>query len=401
MKVTQIFGLVLLFHLVAISLILLQPGCQTRQPPPPPEGVSTARSTQLERSAPTPARGDYVPPSRTSEPNRTAAGRPITASDTPSGSSRTLDPAFNAGLTSGPGGNQEILQPTVGFDDFDLPKNEAPSSSGSTRTYTVVAGDNLSRIAREYGVTVNALKSANNLSTNTIRVGQELTIPSPSAPTQTSTVDAAGETYTVRSGDTLSGIASRHGVTVTDLKRQNSLTSDTIRVGQTLYVPESRARSVSSSTGSSANSSNVSNTGSGNTYTVQPGDTPGGIAQRYGVDHRELMRINNIASANRMQVGQQLIIPAGGSQPAASSPSNREATSVQRSGEPAPRTATPATTTQQSRSTSLNPQPSQPARIGQEPSATATPRNELDLLENSEIPLMDVEVIDESDDDAN
>lgn len=400
MKVTQIFGLVLLFHLVAISLILLQPGCQTRQPPPPPEGVNTARPAPLERSAPSPARGDYVPSSRAPEPNRSASGRPITDSSAATGSSRTLDPAFNAGLTGGSAGNQAILQPAVALDDFDLPDTQTPSSGGSGgTTYTVVAGDNLSRIAREYGVTVNALKSANNLSSNTIRVGQELTIPSPSAPTQTTSVDAAGETYTVRSGDTLSGIASRHRVTVTDLKRLNSLTSDTIRVGQTLYVPESRSRATSASTGSS-NPGN--NRASGNTYTVQPGDTPGGIAQRYGVDHRELMRINNIASANRMQVGQQLIIPAGGSQPTASSQSNPQAASAQRNAQPASRNAAPAANTQQSRTTSLNPQPSQPARIGEQPRSTeAAPSNALDLLENSEIPLMDVEVIDGSENEAN
>src|SRR5690606_1544569 len=93
-----------------------------------------------------------------------------------------------------------------------------------------------------YGVTINAIKSANNLSSNTIRVGQELVIPASVAPTQNADVDSTGsEVYTVRPGDTLSGIASRYGVTITDLKSNNGLASDTIRVGQDLYIPGQRS----------------------------------------------------------------------------------------------------------------------------------------------------------------
>ncbi len=380
MKVTQIFGLVLLFHLVAIGLILLQPGCQTRHPPTAPDTASRAQTgTASQATTPTTqTRPDAVPASARHEPTR-----PVGTSTTrrPSASSSDgLDPAFNAGLTGTTG---PILQPVFG-DAGD----EDSGTDFSTVRYTVVAGDSLSRIAREYGVTVNAIKSANNLTSNTIRVGQELNIPSPSAPTQTVDVDAAGsEVYTVRAGDTLSGIAARYGVTVTDLRSANALRSDTIRVGQELFIPGTRATTSRSSADSGTRSStSPAPSGSTSTYTVQAGDTPSGIARRFGVDYRELMRINNIASANRMQVGQELIIPAGGRTTTASQPPR----TTERA--PAQREQTGTT----SRTASLAPQPSQPARIQTPQTDLDDPFAALELLESDDIPLMDVEVVDPS-----
>src|SRR5690606_9620632 len=119
-------------------------------------------------SQPAPAasrgRGDFVPETARQQPSR-----PASRGSSESGFSGGLDPAFNAGLT---GSGNDILQPVVGA---RTESEDAAAEPGIT--YTVVAGDSLSRIAREYGVTINAIKSANNLSSNTIRVGQELVVP--------------------------------------------------------------------------------------------------------------------------------------------------------------------------------------------------------------------------------
>ncbi|MEQ9105550.1 MAG: LysM peptidoglycan-binding domain-containing protein [Rhodothermales bacterium] len=93
--------------------------------------------------------------------------------------------------------------------------------------YTVKRGDTLSQIAESYGVGVSQLRQWNSISGSNIRIGQRLTV----YPGTSSSV-----TYTVQRGDTLIGIAGRHGVTVALIKDWNNLSSNTIRVGQQLRI---------------------------------------------------------------------------------------------------------------------------------------------------------------------
>jgi LysM repeat protein len=102
-------------------------------------------------------------------------------------------------------------------------------------THTVKKGDSLSRIARRYDTTTKALKNANRLSGDLIRVGQRLKIPDTSY--TDSTQSPSPTVYTVKKGDTLGRIALIQGCTVTELKRANNLSNDLIRVGQQLKVP--------------------------------------------------------------------------------------------------------------------------------------------------------------------
>ncbi len=95
--------------------------------------------------------------------------------------------------------------------------------------YKVRRGDNLSTIAGKYGVSVKSIRSWNNLRSNTIRVGQRLTIhPGQSAPRYT--------VYKVRRGDNLTEIARRYGTSVSKVKQWNNLTRNTIYPGQRLKV---------------------------------------------------------------------------------------------------------------------------------------------------------------------
>jgi LysM repeat protein len=107
-------------------------------------------------------------------------------------------------------------------------------AKGNT-TYTVRKGDTLSHIAQRHGVSTTDLRRANGLSTDLIGVGQKLNIPGQGA--ATTAVASAGNTYLVQSGDTLGGIARAHGISVGGLKRANNLSSDVIRIGQTLQTP--------------------------------------------------------------------------------------------------------------------------------------------------------------------
>lgn len=108
-------------------------------------------------------------------------------------------------------------------------------SGNGNRTHLVRRGDTLSQIAQRYRTSTSKLRRANRLSGDRIRTGQKLNIPA-SART-TAALPSQGETYTVQSGDTLLGIAHKHQVRLSGLKKINGLKDDRILVGQKLLIP--------------------------------------------------------------------------------------------------------------------------------------------------------------------
>ena len=103
-----------------------------------------------------------------------------------------------------------------------------PGPDTGTVTYTVKAGDSLWLIAQRYGTTVDAIKQANDLTSDVIQIGQVLRIPVSQEPYVE---------YTVKAGDSLWLIAQRYGTTVDSIKQANGLTSNLLRVGQVLRIP--------------------------------------------------------------------------------------------------------------------------------------------------------------------
>jgi LysM repeat protein len=117
-----------------------------------------------------------------------------------------------------------------------------PTSSATTSAfvnYKVVSGDTLGAIATKFGVTVARIQAANSLGTSTsIRIGQILKIPTSVSSSPAVTTSPTIRTYTVKSGDTLWGIASKLGVSATSLATLNGITNpNLLRVGQVLKVP--------------------------------------------------------------------------------------------------------------------------------------------------------------------
>jgi LysM repeat protein len=111
--------------------------------------------------------------------------------------------------------------------------------------YVVVKGDTLGKIAKNHGVTLSALKAANpGVEPTKLKVGQKLSIPASSGGASATTggpastgSGVAGETYAVKSGDSLTKIAKAHGTTVKAIKAENNLNTDHIKVGQKLKIP--------------------------------------------------------------------------------------------------------------------------------------------------------------------
>lgn len=118
-----------------------------------------------------------------------------------------------------------------------------PSRGGTSRpgerVYVVRWGDTLSGIARRFGVSLHALAQANGLSVHSyVYVGQRLRIPDGAASTPSPPSSSGRRVYIVQRGDTLSGIASRFGVSVSTLARVNNIRNPSrIYVGQRLIIP--------------------------------------------------------------------------------------------------------------------------------------------------------------------
>ena len=147
--------------------------------------------------------------------------------------------------------------------------------------YTVKSGDSLWSISRKFGVTVNELKKANNLSSNLLSVGQNLIIPGKKA-------DISSNEYVVKKGDTLYGIANKYNVSVDNLKSYNNLSTDSLSIGQIIKIPDNKVSS--------------------NEYVVKSGDSLYSISRKYGVSVDELMSVNNLKSTV-LSIGQVLKIP--------------------------------------------------------------------------------------------
>ena len=96
-------------------------------------------------------------------------------------------------------------------------------------TYVVQRGDSLYSISRAYGVSVDDLKRANNLTVDVLTIGQVLTIPT--------TTSNPSNLYVVQKGDSLWSIANRFNTSVNAIRMINNLTSDILSIGQTLIIP--------------------------------------------------------------------------------------------------------------------------------------------------------------------
>jgi len=306
MKISKIFGFVLSLHLGVIAILIVQPGCRTTQPP-----------------------------THTYQQHRTigltdqTASRPLipaTRADAP------IDSIFDASFNADPDGRYTPGRPVHEFAEFDAitPQLEPISSekvlttvdiSGpSFETYTVKQGDSLWAISRRYNVSPTELYAANGLNQNSVlKIGQQIQIPREGSTATVKTVTAdtyqpsvynvATETHLVRSGDTLSKIASRYATSVSAIKAANHKASDMIRVGESLVIPVGRsstATDVSEVVVPTVAPALVPAINASGTHTVKAGEYPATIARQYGMSAADLLAINGITDPRKIQIGQIL-----------------------------------------------------------------------------------------------
>ena len=133
----------------------------------------------------------------------------------------------NTNLTIGQ--NLKIRIPSSTLIEECFGEDYTPPTNTSYITYTVKKGDNLYNIANKYNTSIQEIMNINNLTNKSLRVGQQLKIPA----TKGSTTETI---YTVKNGDSLYAIARKFNTTVDSLKRKNNLTSNTLSIGQKLKI---------------------------------------------------------------------------------------------------------------------------------------------------------------------
>ena len=189
-------------------------------------------------------------------------------------------------------------------------------ASASADSHKVQSGDSLWSIALKYDTSVAVLKDLNKLKSDMIFPNQllkvdteqndqdDITHSKPAPPIQTE----SAKKYIVKSGDTLSAIAYRHSITLSELQKWNNIKSHLIYPGQALVVSEgSPADTQDSEDSSKPVPSTPPKQESSNTYTVKSGDTLSHISLRYDISVQDIKRLNSLSN-DVIYVGQVLKI---------------------------------------------------------------------------------------------
>ena len=158
------------------------------------------------------------------------------------------------------------------------------------QTYTVKAGDTLYGISNQFGVSVTELAEINNMQGSNLQIGTILTIPSKAGTNPNNMF-----MYTVKSGDTLYGIAKKYGTTAKAIQDLNYLKSANLSIGQVLRIPETYTKEDEMSLPNYIN------------YIVKAGDTLYSIARANNISVDTLIKDNSLTS-NNLKLGQNLKI---------------------------------------------------------------------------------------------
>ena len=310
MKLSKVFGIVLSLHVGVILLVMFQPSCQTtggkKNVTPDqevaPEDSTTEQSfnealkeeTDEETSVTNEQKIDEF-----SSPQRPSPGELIIPVDSPAGK---------------PSSPAAIIVPK------DSPGQVIDLAPTDLAIYKVVRGDTLWGIARKNNVSLaNLLKANPNLDkSGRLSIGQEIMIPGgqlnavsidnipQTAPIPTTT--GGGSSYTVLKGDTLSGIARKHGVRLSELLKFNGLSmSSIIRTGQSLSIPQG-SEYLSISNPPSVQSRSTTVPAGATTHTVKKGENLSRIASIYGVSVTQIMEWNGLTNPSLVRAGQPLIV---------------------------------------------------------------------------------------------
>lgn len=309
MKLSKVFGIVLSLHVGVILLVMFQPSCQT----------TGGKAKDL---------GADVPPAVEDAPEQTfnqgvedsSIQKPLEVKETSSANE------FAAPQRPVPGGLIVPEEPGVpSAQSIIVPREQKPVPidlrPSDLAIYKVERGDTLWGIARKNGVPLTKLLDANpNLNqSGRLSIGQEimipgvntpgLSLPQPSQEPSNFESGLTGNSYAVEKGDTLSRIARKHGLRLSELLKANNMSmSSIIRPGQKLRIPDGSSYIATGTTEVPA--PKVVPLGA-STHIVKKGDNLSRIASIYGVSVGQIMEWNGLTNPSLIRAGQPLIVSQG------------------------------------------------------------------------------------------
>jgi LysM repeat protein len=307
MKLTHVFGLVAAIHVAAFTVIFATPGCRSSgKTKPRPEQTEPAANagvpvdTVANYEVPSMSDADINPAFPGSQPVGVTAVAPVAPSATADGTVR-FSPS-RPGVAATPTWSAPVA-PEVSAPSATHTVVRGDSLWSISRKYGVTVA--------ELAAANKLAPSA------TLRLEQKLVVPAKAsasvASASSTAVSDAANTYEVKPGDTLGAIARKQGTTIAALRTANNLSGDMLRVGQKLVIPGNAAPlSASAAPSSAAPAPTTSAPRAGtDTHSVVSGDTLGSIARTYGVRVGEIATLNNITDPAKLRVGQVLRLPSG------------------------------------------------------------------------------------------
>lgn len=268
------------------------------QPPPPGYGTLTPPTQQRQTS---------TPPRTTAAPKRTSA--PSKPQYGPLPNDLSLQVARLAANDHEQDSRIRKLEKDVsGIKGGSVHLANYDSASSSLRshtTYVVKPGDSLWAIASRHRVSPGDIIQLNRMKSDTVMIGQQLQIPGPHGSSSTTKTTYKPYYHDVRPGDTSSTIAKKYNVSRTSLMEANPRVDfgGGLVPGSRIVIPGKSTRLETVPTQAPVSSSG--------TYTVRPGDSLKAIAIRHGTSTANLAALNGIKDANKLIVGQRLVLPGG------------------------------------------------------------------------------------------
>ncbi|MFP4069530.1 MAG: LysM peptidoglycan-binding domain-containing protein [Opitutales bacterium] len=306
MKVSKIFGFVLCLHLAVIAVLIVQPGCSTTQPPTQSyeqrDTIQSPSGTTRALSSPNdliPAvRADGLDPAFNADMDDEGLYEPRRPRD-----DFGIDP-----LDPRDGADSEGMSVDVAGESFETHTVEKGDSLWKiSKRY----GVSLDELYAANDMNKNSVLRVGQQIRIPVEGGTASVRSGDADAYQPTGYTGSTETYTVRAGDTLSRIANRFDTTVRAIQAANDKSSDMIRVGEELTIPVSGERSRGGD--EDASSSPDRSSGDHRTHTVKSGEYPATIARRYGMTTNELLALNGITDPRSLQVGQKLKVSGSGS----------------------------------------------------------------------------------------
>lgn len=209
-------------------------------------------------------------------------------------------------------------------------KKSQEESRSETIVYQVCAGDNVWSISKKFGVPQEKILKDNNLTESSIlRIGQKIKINGaqnqqavvPTAKGQPTTTTM--QSYVIKQGDSLWTISRVFGVSIRTIMEANNLSEDSVlQIGMSLKIPTQQSESPQVLVAQNGQKNQAAEK-EGFYYTITSGDTLWNISRKYGVSVSTLMKVNNLKSADRLQINQKIWVSSSEKRPSPGDSSNQ------------------------------------------------------------------------------